>query len=121
MIKKASNIEASLIKLVDQTDISKSNELKWKKTDRVLYNNYLETKELALYKDLIEGEPQNILYFILKLYYDCKTLDPINKNLYDCICNLVKTIEYGTDIIEKQEFMAKLDALNDFIKEYEIE
>ncbi len=121
MDKKSSSIIPEEIKCLPQDEISSSNALKWKIVGKSFYNIYSETKQLSGYKDLIEGHPQNIIQFILKLYYDSKTMDPVTKNMYDCICKLVKTIEMNTDRIDKQEYIAKMDAMIDFIKEHETE
>jgi len=118
MDKNPSNIMPEEIKCLPQDDISLSNTLKWKSMGKSFYNIYSETKELAGYKDLIEGHPENIVQFILKLYYDGKTMDPITKNMYECICKLVKTIEMNTGRVDKQEYIAKMDAMIDFIKEH---
>jgi hypothetical protein len=119
MDKQSSNILPNEIKHLSQDDISTSNTIKWKSKGNSFYNIYSETKQLSGYNDLIDGHPENILQFILKLYYDGKTLDPVTKSMYECICKLVKTIEMSTERVDNQEYIAKLDAVIDFIKEHE--
>jgi hypothetical protein len=121
MDKPSSRITPEVISQLPQCDISSSNEVKWKRRGKEYYNIYNETKEVAAFRDLIGGDPKNVLFFILKLYYDSKILDPSTKNMYDCICSLITTIEYNTDVVKTEEFVAKMDALFDFIKEYETE
>lgn len=119
--KESTSIKPEEVRVIKQDDISDSNELKWKLKGKKYFNFYKETKDMCPYNDLVDGDPKLIMDFIVKIYFDSKILDATSKNLYDCISKLINTIEWNTEKIDKDEFIAKLEAMIDFIKEHDCE
>lgn len=117
--KQTASISAEPIEIIPQEKISQSNELKWKMTGKKYLHTYLEAKQYAAFANILEDEGDRIIKVLLKFYFESRELEPKIKKVSEAILNLMATIESGSKDIDKNVFFAKVDALADYIKEYE--
>lgn len=117
--KKPTAISAEPIEIIPQEKITKSNEIKWKTLGNKYLNTYSEAKQYVGFANILEDDGDKIIKVLLKFYFDSKNLDPKMKKVSEAILSLMTTIEWGSDNIDKNEFLAKVEALVDYVKEYE--
>ena len=117
--KKSSSILPEEIKVIPQEKISESNEIKWKTVGRKYNSIYLEARQYATYANLLDDNGDKLIKVLLKFYFDSKELDPKLKKVAEAINSLMTTIEWGSKEMDKNEFLSKVDALVDYIKEYD--
>jgi hypothetical protein len=116
--KKPSSILPEEITIIPQEKISESNEIKWKAVGRKYNSIYQEARQYTAYANLLEDSGDKIIKVLLKFYFDSKGLDPSLKKVAEAINSLMTTIEWGSKEMDKNEFLSKVDALVDYIKEY---
>ena len=119
--KKPSSILPEEVTVIPQEKISESNEIKWKTVGRKYINIYTEARQYVAYANLLEDNGDKFVRVLLKFYFDSKNLDPSLKHVEKAIEGLMTTIEWGSKEMDKNEFLAKVDALVDYVKEYESE
>lgn len=112
---KPSGIEIQEIKIIEPDKISESNELKWKSVSKKYSHIYDEAKTKASFSNIIDNDAHTLLKLIIDFYYESKTLDRSTKNILDSVKIMLETIEWNTKSFDKREFLARIDALLDYI------
>ena len=102
-----------------QDSITESNKLKWALESKNHTHMYDETQSYTKFSNVVGESAEKKLATILDIYFKSKTMESIDKLLKDSIMNLIKNIEYKTDPIKNKDFMCKMDAFFDYIKEHE--
>lgn len=121
--KKPTDISPNEIKIPNPEQITKYSEYFWKLKGKEYYNSYNDVYKSISYQNLLEEDGgDKLLFYILKLYFEIKGVSGIqNKLLIESINNIIKSIQYGSDPINKTLFLSKINAIVDYLKEYELD
>lgn len=117
--KESTEIKPKKIEIIPQKEISISNQKKWKLIDKNYGLIYSETKRYVNYCNLMEDDGGKIIKIILNFYFENKKIDPKLKKVSESILDLMDVFAMEPQKVNKNEFIIKMNALIDHVKEYE--